>query len=82
MKFKNKQTGVILEPRSETVLEQLHKSEDFDAYDGQSAGESGEKSLVKMNKDDLLKVAQEAGIAVPDGATKAQIVELIQAVRE
>jgi hypothetical protein len=34
-----------------------------------------------MNKDELLKVAQDAGIAVPDGATKAQIVELIEAAK-
>lgn len=81
MKFKNKQTGVILEPRSEMVLEQLQKSEDFDVYDGQDAAEGDERPLSKMNKDDLLKVAQDAGIAVPDGATKAQIIELIQAAR-
>lgn len=82
MKFKNKQTGVILEPRSEMVLEQLQKSEDFDVYDGQDAAEGDERPLSKMNKDDLLKVAQGAGIAVPDGATKAQIIELIQAGRD
>lgn len=82
MKFKNKQTGVILEPRSEMVLEQLQKSEDFDVYDGQDAAEGDERPLSKMNKDDLLKVAQDAGIAVPDGATKAQIIELIQAGRD
>lgn len=79
MKFKNKQTGVILEPRSEMVLEQLRKSDDFDVYDGQEDAQGGEKPLAKMNKDDLLKAAQEAGIAVPDGATKADIIELIQA---
>lgn len=82
MKFKNKQTGVILEPRSEMVLEQLQKSEDFDVYDGQDAAEGDERPLSKMNKDDLLKVAQDAEIAVPDGATKAQIIELIQAGRD
>lgn len=82
MKFKNKQTGVILEPRSEMVLEQLRKSDDFDVYDGQEAAQGDEKSLAKMNKDGLLKAAQEAGIAVPDGATKAEIIELIQAAGE
>ena len=29
MKFKNKQTGAILEPKNEMVLEQLRKSEDY-----------------------------------------------------
>lgn len=82
MKFKNKQTGTILEPRSEMALEQLRKSDDFDVYDGQEAAQGDEKPLAKMNKDDLLKAAQEAGIAVPDGATKAEIVELIQAAGE
>lgn len=37
--------------------------------------------LSKMNKDELLKVAQDAEIAVPDGATKAEIVELIKAAQ-
>lgn len=82
MKFKNKQTGVILEPRSEIVLEQLCKSDDFAPCDGPDGAQGGEKSLAKLNKDDLLKVAQEAGIAVPDGATKAEIIELIQAAGE
>lgn len=82
MKFKNKQTGVILEPRSEMVLEQLRKSDAFDVYDGQAAAQGDEKDLAKMVKDDLLKVAQEAGIAVPDGATKAEIIQLIQAAGE
>lgn len=62
MKFKNKHTGVILEPKSDMVVEQLQKNPDFEPYDGQNA-------------------AQDAGIAVPDGATKAQIVELIEAAK-
>ena len=37
------------------------------------------RALAKMNKAELLEAAQAAGIAVPDDATKAQIVELIQA---
>lgn len=78
MKFKNKQTGVILEPRSEMVQEQLEKSEDFEVYDGQDDAQGGERPLSKLNKDDLLKVAQEAEIVVPDGATKADIIKLIQ----
>lgn len=78
MKFKNKQTGVILEPRSEMVQEQLEKSEDFEVYDGHDDAQGGERPLSKLNKDDLLKVAQEAEIVVPDGATKADIIKLIQ----
>lgn len=79
MKFRNKQTGVILEPRSDMVREQLAKSPDYDPYDGQDAPQGGDKPLSKMNKADLLKAAQDAGIDVPDGATKDQIIELIQA---
>lgn len=78
MKFKNKHTGVILEPKSDMVTEQLQKSEDYEPYDD-NAGQGSEKALQKMNKDELLAKAQEAGIAVPDGATKAEIVELIKA---
>lgn len=79
MKFKNKQTGVILEPKNEMVQEQLRKSEDYTPYDGKNAGQGGQKPLSKMNKDELLAAAQAAGIDVPDGATKDAIIELIQA---
>ena len=79
MKFKNKQTGAILEPKNEMVLEQLRKSEDYTPYDGKDAGQNGPKPLSKMNKDELLAAAQAAGFVVPDGATKDAIIELIQA---
>ena len=79
MKFINKRTGVILEPRSRMVEDQLRKSAEYAPYEPQKAEDEGEKPLVKMNKAELLEVAQAAGIAVPDDATKAQIVELIQA---
>lgn len=79
MKFKNKRNGVILEPNSEIVAEQLMKSPDYDPYEPQKDADEGEKSLAKMNKAELLEAAQAAGITVPDDATKAQIIELIQA---
>ena len=80
-KFKSIVTGAILEPKNEMVLNQLRKSEDYTPYDGQDAAQDGPKPLSKMNKDELLKVAQDAEIAVPDGATKAEIVELIKAAQ-
>jgi hypothetical protein len=80
-KFKSIVTGVILEPNSEMVAEQLRKNPSFVVYDGQEAAQGDEKPLSKMNKDELLKVAQDAEIAVPDGATKAEIVELIKAAQ-
>lgn len=79
MKFKRLSNGVILEPKSPMVEEQLRKKPSFVAYDGQEDVKSDEKPLSKMNKDELLKVAQDAEIAVPEGATKAEIVELIKA---
>lgn len=81
MKFIKRSTGVILEPNSEMVEEQLRKNPEFEVYDGQNAAQSDEKPLSKMNKDELLKAAQDAEIAVPDGATKAQIIDLIEAAR-
>lgn len=79
MKFINRRNGVILEPKSRLVEDQLRKSADYTPYDPQTAAEGAEKSLAKMNKTELLEAAQAAGIEVPDDATKAQIVELIQA---
>lgn len=80
-KFKSIVTGAILEPNFEMVAEQLRKNPSFVVYDGQEAAQGDEKPLSKMNKDELLKVAQDAEIAVPDGATKAEIVELIKAAQ-
>ena len=80
-KFKSIVTGAILEPNSEMVAEQLRKNPSFVVYDGQEAAQGDEKPLSKMNKDELLKVAQDAEIAVHDGATKAEIVELIKAAQ-
>lgn len=79
MKFKNTTTGVILEPKCDMVREQLEKSPDYAPYDGQDDAQNGQKSLSKMNKDELLAAAQAAGIVVPDGAKKDEIIELIQA---
>lgn len=78
MKFINRRAGVILEPGSPMVEDQLRKSADYSPYEPQKAAEGAEKPLAKMNKAELLEAAQAAGIAVPDDATKAQIVELIQ----
>lgn len=81
MKFINKRTGVILEPRSRMVEDQLRKSAEYAPYEPQKVTDEGEKPLAKMNKAELLEAAQAAGIAVPDDATKAQIVELIEAAK-
>lgn len=82
MKFINKRTGVILEPKSRMVEDQLRKSAEYSPYEPQKAEDGGKKPLSKMNKDELLAAAQAAGIDVPDGSTKAEIVELIQAAGE
>ena len=84
MKFRINTTGSIVEPNDETVLEQMKNSPFYTAIpdvepDAQEGDNEGVKPLSKMNKDELLKVAQDAEIAVPDGSTKAEIVELIQA---
>lgn len=77
MKFKSIVTGAILKPNSEMVAEQLQKNPSYVVYDEQS----DEKPLSKMNKDELLKAAKDAKIAVPDDATKAEILELIKAAQ-
>ena len=71
MKFKHIRTGAILEPHSDFVLEQFQKSPG-----------DGDKPLSKFTKDELLEMAQEAGIAVPDGAKKAEIIDLIEALKQ
>ena len=60
MKFINKRTGVILEPRSRMVEDQLRKSAEYAPYEPQKAADEGEKPLAKMNKAELLETAQES----------------------
>ncbi len=79
MKFINRRTGVILEPRSPMVENQLRKSAEYTLCDSQKAADGVERPLAKLNKTELLEIAKTAGIAVPDEATKAQIIEMIQA---
>lgn len=86
MKFQNIRTGAILEPNSEMVIEQLQKNPDFQEISEESrvdvpGTETSEKPLTKLNKDELLALAEESGVDVPEGATKAQIVELINAAK-
>lgn len=85
MKFKHIRTGAILEPHSDFVQEQFQKSPDlipFDDPEPVAAPGDGDKPLSKFTKDELLEMAQEAGIAVPDGAKKAEIIDLIEALKQ
>lgn len=50
MKFINKRTGVILEPRSRMVEDQLRKSAEYAPYEPQKAADEGEKPLAKMKQ--------------------------------
>ncbi len=52
----------------------------FEAH-GYKVEKSEEKPLAKMNKAELLAVAAEKGISVPDGTTNSEIVKLIEAAR-
>lgn len=79
MKFKHNTTGAILEPRSKMVEEQLAKSTEYSPYKEEPAGE---KPLAKMNKAELAEIAKAAGVEIPDGATKADILNLLEAKGE
>lgn len=85
MKFKHLRTGAILEPHDDFVLEQFQKSLDlvpFEDQPPQATAQGGDKPLSKLTKAELLSTAQEAGIAVPDDATKAEIISLIEAAAQ
>lgn len=79
MKFINKRTGVILEPASAAVADQLRKIPEYGVCGGRAAAQGEVKPLSKMNKEELLKAAQDAEIEVPNGAGKAEIIDLIKA---
>lgn len=79
MKFKHNTTGTVLEPRSRMVEEQLAKSTEYSPYEDVPAGE---KPREKMNKAELAEIAKAAGVEIPDGATKADILNLLEAKGE
>lgn len=84
MKFKHIRTGAILEPHNDFVLDQFQKSPDLVPFEEVEpvAAPGGEKPLSKLTKAELLATAQDAGIAVPDDATKAEIIALIEAAKQ
>lgn len=87
MKFKNRETGVVLEPNSELVQEQLAKDERFEQVEGKPApaadtGTGQEKPLEKMNKAELMAAAAACGAQIAEGATNAAIIEAIKAVQQ
>jgi hypothetical protein len=79
MKFRNKETGVILEPRSTVVEDQLRNSPAYEEYQEKAVSE--EKPLEKMNKAELLALAAQIGVQTTEKATNAEIIALIKAAR-
>lgn len=83
--FRSKITGAILTPSSDLVIAQMEKSPDFEIVDpnapaqGNTQGDG--KTLSRMNKNELLAAAQAVGVEVPDGATKNEIIALIEAAQ-
>jgi hypothetical protein len=79
MKFIDKRTGAILEPASDMVVEQMKKSPDFEIAGEKTADDKDKKKdLKKMKVDELKALAAELGIEVPDDATKADMIDLIE----
>ncbi len=79
MKFRNKETSVILEPRSAVVENQLRNSPLYEEYQEKAVSE--EKPLERMNKSELLALAAQIGVQATEKATNAEIIALIKAAR-
>lgn len=81
MKFKHRATGVILEPKTDMVIDQMKKNHEYEAVDDAPV-QTATKPLSKMTKDELIATAQNAGIQVPSDANKAEIISLIEAAAD
>ncbi len=80
MKFKNKRNGVILEPNSEIVAEQLMKEASFGLC--QPGSRTRRRKVPGEDEQGRTSGSRTGGrITVPDDATKAEIVELIKAAQ-
>lgn len=78
MKFRNKETGAILEPRSAAVESQLRASPFYEEYQEKPVTE---ESLENMKKAELLALAEQIGVEVPEKATNTEIIALIKGMR-
>ncbi|MFV0351222.1 MAG: hypothetical protein ACK5JF_02775 [Oscillospiraceae bacterium] len=84
MKFKNKETGSILSPKTDFAAEQLKKDPRFMMIEGKKeedsgSGEGAADGLEKMKKEDLLTLAAEKGIEVSAQDSKEKILAAIKA---
>lgn len=94
MEYINKETGVVLRPRNKGVAEQFEKSDPFaikggtpsalppDKLPGDTADQMAPVDPTKLKKAELLEMAADAGLDVPDGATKEVLIEAIKAAAE
>lgn len=80
MRFKNKETGAILEPRSAIVENQLRASSLYEEYQEKTT-EKPEKPLESMKKAELLALAEQMGLEVTEKATNAELIALIKGAR-
>ncbi|MPW25952.1 hypothetical protein GC105_09130 [Alkalibaculum sp. M08DMB] len=76
MKYKNIRTGTIVEPSTDMTAQTFSLSKDWIAYEEKAKVK--EKPISKMNKAELVAIATEQGIEIPEGATNAEIVKLIE----
>lgn len=84
MKFRNKKTGSILEPRTALVEAQMLKCSDYEVVEEivKEPAPAGEKPLNKLTKAELEALAAEKGIEIPEKATKDEIVKLLEGASE
>lgn len=80
MKFQNRETGSVLEPRNEAVAAQYADNDLFEIY--VEAENAGERPLEKMKKPELLKLAVSMNIQAPEKATVADLIELIREAQD
>lgn len=71
-----------LEEKNAKLLKSLGKAKVVDDEVDLDIDEDTTKSLEEMKKDELIAYANELGIDIPGGATKAEIIDLIIADEE
>ncbi len=69
-KFRSLETGAVLVPNNDMVIEQLSKSEFYEEITVDSSKNS-------LTKDEITKILTEKGIEFDSKATKAQLLELM-----
>lgn len=81
-KFRSLETGAILVPKNEMVIEQLEKSEFYEEIGTKESKNSGKKDIKDFTKKELVALLISKGIQANEDMKKDDLLALVPAIEE